>query len=268
MRTRIVCLAAVSLLLGPAVPPASAQKGTGDATGVARQAVRPEVVSLSGKVVEIEIGPCENTTGQAVIGTHFILESPKGEKLNVHLGPAQVVDFVADQLPLGKQVKVQAFRTERMSDRHYVAQSLAVDGKTIRLRDDSLAPVWSGGNPRWAGRGGPQPAAGYGRGLGPGYGRGPIGAPALGYGRELGQGRAAGYGRGAGRGRGAGYGRGAGWGRGAGYGHGSGWAPAAGYGRGLGQAAGRGLGRGPGWAFLDEDRDGVCDRYERAWAQP
>jgi hypothetical protein len=264
MKTTRVAWAAALLVLGASALPALAQKGVGDVTGVARQADKPEVVSLAGKVVEVKIGPCENSTGRVVIGTHFILESPKGEKLNVHLGPAGVVDFLADQLSAGKRVNVQAFRTEKMSDGHYVAQSLAVDGKTIRLRDDSLAPAWSGGSQPWAGRLGVRPAAGYG------YGRG-LGA---GYGRGFGRGRAAGYGRGAGRGRGARYGRGggrgrgAGWGRGAGYGPRSGRVPAVGYGRGLGQAAGRGLGWGPGWAFVDEDRDGVCDRYQRAGGQP
>jgi hypothetical protein len=75
-------------------------------------------------------------------------------------------------------------------------------------------------------------------------GRGPWGGPGMG----------AGMGRGPGRGMGPGYGRGPGWGRGPGGGAGrGGWGPGPGF----------GAGRGPG--FVDADRDGVCDNFERAW---
>ena len=68
---------------------AYAQKETDDATGVARQAGKPEVVVLSGKLLEIKIGPCEATTGRSPIGTHIILETAEKEKVNVHLGPVK-----------------------------------------------------------------------------------------------------------------------------------------------------------------------------------
>ena len=108
MRKALICGAVVSLALGASVSPARAQKGMGDATGVARASVRPEVVSLSGKVLRVETGPCEKTTGRADVGSHFILQTPPGQKLNVHLGPAAAVGFVTSQLSVGKEVKVEA----------------------------------------------------------------------------------------------------------------------------------------------------------------
>ncbi len=76
----------------------------------------------------------------------------------------------------------------------------------------------------------------------------------------------AGFAPGMGRGRGTGFGPawacGPGWGggmgRGPGYGRGPGGARGPGYGRGAGLGAGAGWGAG----FVDEDKDGVCDRYQ------
>lgn len=87
---------------------------------------------------------------------------------------------------------------------------------------------------------------GYGRGVAAGYGRG----VAAGYGRGV----AAGYGRG----RGAG----PGWGRALPPGQGRGLGPAKGWGRGLGPGQGRGAAPG-GRFFIDENKNGVCDVYEK-----
>jgi len=151
---------------------ALAQKGMGELSGVARQAVKPEVVSLTGKVTAVESGPCELTTGRASIGTHVMLETEDGESLNVHLGPQVAVAELAKRLKRGTALSVRAFRTDKMPEGHYVAQSLTLRNKTIELRDASLRPVWAGG--RGAGRRGWQagPAAGFGRGIGPGFGAG------------------------------------------------------------------------------------------------
>jgi hypothetical protein len=175
MKTESAFAAALVLLGGLAASPASAQRGMGEATGVARQDVRPETASLSGKVLVVEIGPCETTTGRAGIGTHFLLKTPKGKELNVHLGPADALDDVVGQLSIGKKVTVEAFRTTRMPKNHFVAQSLVVDGTSIQLRDANLRPFWAGGGSTLRGRGGPQWAPGkggaFGRGSGRGYGR-------------------------------------------------------------------------------------------------
>jgi len=143
MKTELALVVVLALLGGLAADSASAQRGMGQATGVARQDVRPDVVSLSGKVREIDTGPCERTTGVASIGIHLVLETPAAEELNIHLGPAAAVDFIADQLPIGKQVTVDAFRTASMPENHYVAQVVTFDGTSIRLRDENLRPVWA-----------------------------------------------------------------------------------------------------------------------------
>jgi len=255
MKFAVGSLVITALWWGVLAPSAYAQKGMGDPTGVARQASKPEIVPLSGKVLGIETGPCQMSTGRSSLGTHFLLETPDGEKLNVHLGPAAAVKRIADQLPVGKEVAVEAFRTAKMPENHYVAQSVAFDGNTIRLRDETLRPFWLQGGPVLGGRGMPRPepdkAAGRLPGRRAGYGRCPAWGPGRGYGGRPGRGFGAGYGRGPARRAAPGYGRGPGWGRGPGYG----WGP--------GRAARRGPGFGRGWgAFLDEDGDGVCDNYE------
>lgn len=214
---------------------AYAQKGMGEDVGIARAAVKPEIVTLQGKIVEVQTGPCKNTTGRAVVGTHVELKTSEGRILNVHLGPTAVVEPIAKRLANVEEVRVNAFRTDAMPEDHYVAQSFTVGKETIRLRDETLQPAWAGGQTR--GRGGPRAGAGfgYGRGWGQGAARGvqaqiptsdepsdadfwwnPAPDTRRGYG----------YGGGAGRGagRGAGYrfqgGNGRGWGGGGGGGRG------------------------------------------------
>jgi hypothetical protein len=197
MRTEFASITAVALLWGVVALPAFAQRGMGDPTGVARQTVRPKIVTLKGKMVRVETGPCQNTTGRSNTGTHVVLKTARGKRLIVHLGPAAVVKDVADQLAAGKKVKLEAFRTEKMPENHYVAKSLKFDDTAIQLRDESLRPGWAGGNidsrglwrPEWGAgrRRGPQ--WGRGRGDGWGWGHGP------GYGRGYRWGRGPGYGR-------------------------------------------------------------------------
>jgi hypothetical protein len=138
-------LAVPLVLLGLATSVALAQRGTGQLSGVARQALEIDTVTLWGTVVEVESHPCESTTGRSPVGTHFFLKTGEDKTLNIHLGPAVQVEPVARALPVGKQVQVQAFRTERMQADHYVAQWITVGDHTLRLRDDNLRPVWAGG---------------------------------------------------------------------------------------------------------------------------
>ena len=166
MRSTLTSLVVVALLASTLTPLAYGQKGMGDPTGVARQIPKPEVKTLSGTVVAVETQPCEKTTGHGLIGTHILLKTEKGENLNVHLGWADAVVETAKQLAVGKKVEVTAFRTDKMSEGHYVAQTLTFDGKTVQLRDENLRPVWAGG-PR-----GPQQQLGRGRAYGRGFGRG------------------------------------------------------------------------------------------------
>ncbi len=188
MKRRLVLVTAGALLWSVVASCAYAQRGMGDPVGVASQAVRPEVVALSGEVLKVNTEPCKMTTGPAYLGTHFLLKTPKGEELNVHLGPADRVSYVTEQLPLGENVTVNAFRTAKMPENHYVAQSVTFDGTTIQLRDENLRPLWARNNTALRGRGESQwvPGRGqrrdWGRGPGRGWGRGP------GYGRGRGRG--------------------------------------------------------------------------------
>ena len=151
MRTTATRAAAVvgltsAVVFGLATSTAYAQKGVGDSTGIARQAVKPEVVSLSGKLIEIRTASCEVTTGRSPSGTHIILEAPDGKKLNIHLGPAVAVADMVAKLTVGHEVAVKAFRTEKLKADHFVAQSITAGETRIELRDAELRPVWAQGN--------------------------------------------------------------------------------------------------------------------------
>lgn len=138
------CLAGMTLLAwGALASEVYAQKGMGEKSGMARKAVKPEIVSLSGEVLEVHTGPCKMTTGRARLGTHFMLRMPEGTPLNIHLGPAVAVDFAAEKLSVGAKVTVNAFRTKKMPKNHFVAQSLELNGATLQLRDENLRPVWA-----------------------------------------------------------------------------------------------------------------------------
>lgn len=134
------------------VPSAFAQRGVGDSIGVVRQGVRPAVVSLSGTVVEIKQGPCELTTGRALVGAHVLLRAGQAEPLNIHLGPATEVDDLVAKLSAGAQVTVNAFRTDALPEGAYIAQSVVIGSETYTLRDENLKPAWSRG-PGMRGRG-------------------------------------------------------------------------------------------------------------------
>jgi len=190
MRIAISSVGIAVLAWGILAPEAHAQRGMGEQSGVARQAVKPKVVSFSGKVLEVKTEPCKMTTGRAYLGTHVMLQTPEGVPLNIHLGPAVAVDFVTKEFSVGAEVSVRAFRTAKMPENHYTAQSFVLDGTTIQLRDESLRPVWAGGRNVVPGRPGSQWPRGVGRGQGRGHG--------LGYGRSWSRGRGYGWGRGKG----------------------------------------------------------------------
>ena len=237
MRAKTIAITALMLGWGAVTPDAVAQKGMGDATGIARQAVKPEVVSLSGTVLEVKTEPCKMTTGLSLVGTHLMLKTEEGEELNIHLGPEADVAHIAKQLVVGQEVTVDGFRTEKMPESAYVAQTLTLDDTTLQLRDENLRPIWAGGRALRGGRSGSQWGAGNSQGRGQGRGTA--------YGQGRGQGRGAAYGQGRGQGRGAAYGQGRGQGRGAAYGQGRGQGRGAGYGQGRGQGRGAAYGQCP-----------------------
>jgi hypothetical protein len=213
----LVGAAALCLGLGPAA--ARAQRGVGETTGVARLAVKPEIVQLAGTLTAIHTGPCEHTTGYGRVGVHLMVETADGKSLNIHLGPTTAVAFAVARLEVGQSIAIDAFRTEAMPADQFVAVRIDVGGESVTLRDETLRPVWAGRG--FGARRGAASSGGWGRGGGRGYGHGRgWGGPcrlAL-YGNL----DAAGAARYSGE-PGDGVGRGRGWGYGLGYRRRGGW---------------------------------------------
>ncbi|MBN1853460.1 MAG: hypothetical protein JW829_12075 [Pirellulales bacterium] len=231
MKAKMIATTIIVLVWSALPSIAYAQKGMGDTTGIVRQAIKPEIVSIPGTVLEVMTGPCKATTGRSLVGTHVLLKTEDGNELNIHLGPAVAVEHIAKKLVADARVTANVFRTDKMPENAYVAQTIVVDNETLQLRDENCRPVWAGNRPFDGSRMGPGWGAEYGQGRGPargaGYGQGRGPARGAGYGQGRGQGPSAGYGQGRGPARGAGYGQGRGQGRGARYGQGRG----AGYGQ-------------------------------------
>lgn len=176
MRSITAVIATLSLLAVSATDLA-AQRGMGQNTGVARQMLPPEqLVTFSGTLADIVTGPCELTTGHAVIGTHIFLDTPEGERLNVHLGAAYAVSGSVSGLQVGQPVTVQAFRTSLMPERHYVARSITAGQNVITLRDEWLRPFWASSAAVLSGVGG-LPSQSIGLNLLRAQGRGAMRAP-------------------------------------------------------------------------------------------
>jgi hypothetical protein len=73
---------AMALLLGLLFAvPAAAHKGMGEPIGVARQAVKPPIETLSGTIRDIKIGPYERTTGRSLEGVHLIVQAESGKTI-------------------------------------------------------------------------------------------------------------------------------------------------------------------------------------------
>ena len=119
------------------------QQGMGDSKGVAQQRLKPSLVRISGRLEQIKTHPCDNTTGQAELGTHLILKDKSGQELNIHLGPAPAMSKIVDQLAVGKSLDLLGFRTDKMPSNHYAATTLILANRVIQLRDSDLRPCWS-----------------------------------------------------------------------------------------------------------------------------
>lgn len=137
----VVFVSTLIVLIWAAASPA--QLGMGDSKGVAQQRLKPRLVCISGKLQEIKTHPCENTTGKAEFGTHLILKDKHGQKLNIHLGPAPAVSEAIKRLTVGMKLDLLGFRTEKMSQNHYVAKTLILANHLIQLRGSDLRPYWS-----------------------------------------------------------------------------------------------------------------------------
>lgn len=131
---------------------ANAQKGMGDTEGMAQRTDKPAITSLSVSLLEVKTGPCQQATGKSPAGTHLMVQDD-GKTLNIHLGPESAVDHIVAQLEPGKSLAIDVFRTEKMPEDAYIAQSLTFDGKTIHLRDANLRPSWAEGRGQGQGKG-------------------------------------------------------------------------------------------------------------------
>jgi hypothetical protein len=145
MNKQLGLILAGLMLASPGLPVQAGQKGMGDLTGVAQQAVKPAVVKLSGVIESVETGPCEKRKGRTPIGAHLLLKDATGKTLNIHLGPASRLRVTLNKLSKGQSISVMAFRQDEMPANHYVAQSLILPSETIQLRNESLRPTWAGG---------------------------------------------------------------------------------------------------------------------------
>lgn len=215
MKRNLSRLFGCALLCSLVASHAYSQRGVGEYEGVARQAVKPDVVTLSGALKGIVIDKYAKQTGPSLRGAHILLISGDGTVWNVHLGPADAVRHVTDRLVVGQEVTAKAFRTDKLPKNNFVAQSLAIDGKSIDFRDENQRPLWAGGERamRGSNRGrrsgnGPAWGGGRGRGHGPGWGGGAGrgGGQGAGFAQRSRQGRGAGYGQGSGQGYGQGRG--------------------------------------------------------------
>lgn len=122
-----------------------AQKGMGDSNGVARPAIQPTIIEVEGSLDHIKTGPCEHTTGYAIIGTHLFIETNENDQLvNVHLGAAYAVESFVSELEIGQKLRFQAFRTDNMGPMDLIAKEIVANGETQQLLDDNLRPVWAG----------------------------------------------------------------------------------------------------------------------------
>lgn len=120
------------------------QKGTGAADGIVRQNLELPVTEMTGELAAVKTGPCERTSGKSPLGTHLLIKS--GDRmLNLHLGPAEAVRDVVEQLDVGDKVVFDAFRTDRLPANAYIAKSITLDDNMMELRDDHLRPRWASG---------------------------------------------------------------------------------------------------------------------------
>lgn len=135
-------LTGILFLLNPSL---FAQKGMGNSTGIAREFEQPEIELIVGRLDHIKTGPCEHATGYAYIGTHIFIKTDQSDELiNIHLGAAYAVKSFVDELEIGEEISIQAFRTDELQPQDFIAKEITTNGRTLQLRDENLRPFWAG----------------------------------------------------------------------------------------------------------------------------
>ncbi len=136
----ILAMCAIVLLTSACV---AAQKGMGNTSGVARGVLSP-IITLSGTIVEIHVGPCVDATmGNDPIGIHLFVQTSGGTEVNLHLGPARVIDRIVAPMSPGQTISFDAFSTPDLAPNAYIAKTLFWQNEVIKLRDDALRPFWA-----------------------------------------------------------------------------------------------------------------------------
>lgn len=124
--------------------PAFAQRGMGDAEGVARSQEVVQKISGTAVVQEVAVEECTQTTGRYPVGIHLLAENSDGESLNLHLGPEPVLRKITRQIEEGTEISFKAFRTTQLPENNFIVEVIGFNGKQLTLRDESLRPRWAG----------------------------------------------------------------------------------------------------------------------------
>lgn len=121
----------------------AAQKGMGNPGGVAR-GILPPIITLSGTILEIHVGPClDAIMGNDPIGIHLFVRALNGTEVNLHLGPARVIDNIVAPMSPGQAISFDAFSKPDLAPNAYIAKTLFWKNEVIELRDDFLRPFWA-----------------------------------------------------------------------------------------------------------------------------
>lgn len=194
MRIATVITASLVCLVYTIYSPAYGQKGAGRQQGISRQAEKPDLVTVSGVVVEVKTGECKASVGRSPRGTHLVLKKSDESLQEIHLGPEQEMAKLVERIEVDQRITVIGFRTDAIMEDALVAKTLKLDEQTVQLRDDTLRPNWAlggGAMPRRGGRGSGM-RQGRGQGFGPAMNAGPAGngrAMMAGWGQARGQGQ-------------------------------------------------------------------------------
>lgn len=81
-------------------------------------------------------------------GIHLTVESKKGVRYDVHVGPAAYVEKNGFAFAAGDQVEVVGSEVAYNGNRALIAREIKKDNKVLALRDKQGLPLWSGGPPR------------------------------------------------------------------------------------------------------------------------
>lgn len=114
--------------------------GWGPGTSYSRLYNAKTVETLSGRVEKVELF----TPGKGMSqGVHILVKTDK-ESIPVHLGPSWYIDRQGVKLEPGDKVQVTGSRVTYKDKPAIIASEVKKGEQTLKLRDVSGVPVWSG----------------------------------------------------------------------------------------------------------------------------